>query len=1718
MNDKEFLKFNNKSINYADLKNKLADLNNAEKTQGNFNQVFSIFDQDGNGKLEESNKNGENELKNLWDALKKVATKNIMGTNDELDQTEIDKFSEEYLKTSSLETKNIVGSFVNFIFGIEKNNVELPSTEYQPQKIELTEKEAKNEIINTIMDDVNSAATLYYSQDNGKVSDLYDKLKEKDILGDKNLSATKVEEALALEEDGAKNLIEARDGNLSKKEYYLKNKEHLKTLLIRRLYEKDEKTGLDFLDSNRGSMSKKEFGKFLEDYIDSRINEIQSLDSIKTLQSELLKINSKETQSYLSALLMQAKQEKPLIFKGIEGNNSINNKIPIEFNSDEPISFEEVFKYERGCEYSKENVEYFLEKKQKMQVSVGAYNKYKVFENEVDKILKDYQNSLNINTGSNVTATGNEISFQEQEKKIISLYEAYYENPVDENLAKEKLKEIIKKANLPIQVKESEDGKFSLDLSAFQTNSEKNSALNGLLKFALQDQERILKGMLGGNVEEKMLSISQDYKVAHSSAFGDDFSEEIVKSMAEDNKTFIKKYTGEASTKGMILFGIGAALSLTPAAPLGGIMLGLGNTLALGGMVSESGLGLYEANTRDKKDEEEISDLTKTAIMNAGGFIVGFKAGKMGMKKFNEIIDKKLVAIFKEQMSSGNRLAALKEVFTNPEMLKNFATAAGAKLSTDFLISFAGDLIMMGILDPKEDWESLLKSNLMGVVVGTASDVADVGKLAGKKKTGVSNNEARVESEQNTKFLEGKINPDELTEVAPFARRLINSESSLLVEKEIKRIEQLLTDRMTNKTSEEEKLLVQNIINKITSENIDLLNSMLQDKQISNELIFNILNSCNKPYKISIAGLFNPVNIPIFLLQHTGFIGDIKINDKMKRNYAHKLILDNNIPKETIPGILQYLDKGNAELVDAALKTKDFNFNLLPAILKNTLIDSGYYINDQKSVFASRVKFAEKLINNPSIPNDCIQDILYYYGFENVSKKFAEHLCTNKDFPPQQISNLLGNISQTRKGTSYLFNTSEPKFKQKLAEKLVDDTNCPKEYIADIIGAIEKNQEKLFNGIYADENILKSEIASILWVDYALKKGYDKLDFSDKIAFLTNSVALDESTLTYLNKYNIDRTKVETLVDRISMEMGLKKGNMATTNEARKSLFKNFIANNSTIENSLNKTNLEKYSKGIPLKYPRSQFIKDIENILTDVSDEDKSLIFNYFNFSIENGKMEGFPIDSNKTPNLKKDLLPVIDKIKEKIVEFTQRNESKIDDVELNQIVNSIIQGCPEFITIVGKSQHQTHQYPVDVHTLKVLQNAFKNPEYSKLDDESKTVLKFAILLHDIGKKEGVIDNTHYETSAKYAVSILDRYNLPARIKSRIIETIYNHHWFEQYNKNEVSANLVNAIYRTPKDLQIAIIMAKADLAGVSNDFHFRITKTHREEEFNVSFDKKAEELFVQQDARYRNINLVMDTKFQQTNNRKFPTERISIDGKDYNIPVLNLTDETLPNDLYEFGFAKGITRKSARFLAHFNDKIKGLKVFMALSSSPTTESVQSLSLISLENSRAYKNQIYGVITDVDMSNIAQASNTNISSGYKKNLKTFAKDLFSFWQVNTYVKDNLINELLEAGISLSKDEYVQLSKEIVNIQYTTQVTRDVIIGEKIIPAKLLQRALDKSRDKLFEGSLHSEIVAINPRVKALVARVSSIQECSKEFLELAIENNLPIILIGHNE
>jgi hypothetical protein len=92
---------------------------------------------------------------------------------------------------------------------------------------------------------------------------------------------------------------------------------------------------------------------------------------------------------------------------------------------------------------------------------------------------------------------------------------------------------------------------------------------------------------------------------------------------------------------------------------------------------------------------------------------------------------------------------------------------------------------------------------------------------------------------------------------------------------------------------------------------------------------------------------------------------------------------------------------------------------------------------------------------------------------------------------------------------------------------------------------------------------------------------------------------------------------------------------------------------------------------------------------------------------------------------------------------------------------------------------------------------------------------------------------------------------------------------------------------------------------------------------------------------------------------------------------------------------------------------------------------------------------------------------------------------------------------------------YSKLSKFLVAKKYTTQITKDIKIGDKVIKTSDLVECLEKSRNALLAGgNIHSEIVSINPRVKGLIAKVEKLEDCPTEFLKFAKEHNLPIILM----
>lgn len=736
--DKFWLQSNNgKQIDLPNLKElKKSDLGNNNALI----QLFNIFNtQKADGTAGSDGVLNKSELTSLFNTFNAGAnsSKGMSKSVFELNE------AEEYLnttKTTSDKTLSEIGvkaaDLFEFLSKLTQNSNTPVNVNNVANDVHLTEEQAQDEVISTISDDTANARTLLMKQDNGHISQLYNKTKE---LFDSDLSLSNVEEAFMLQEECLENLSKAKEGKLSKREYFLQNREHLKTMMKRRLFRKDENTGLDFLDNNRGKMSKQEFAKFMEDYINEEINKIDRLDSLNKIQHSLLTMGTSGVNDMLKKYQKAAQnKQKTNFIPESKSGLSKTSAIPEKYNTTEPMTFKEVFEIERNQEYSKDRVEAYISQKQKTDFAIGAYNKYQSFKMNSSEILNDYTKSVAGTYAFGGMAAGDQPNPEKQMQKVLEAFESYYANPIDQNSARNEIETLIKDNKLPISVIQDSNDKLSLDLSKLKTDTEKNNVLNKLLKLEDTKLEAKLKTTLGGEVDETLEMFSTNTQIAFTNAYGHDFTNELVQEMSDDNKTFIQKYTGNTSQIGMGLTVVGGILCFTPLAGVGATMVGVGNTMAIGGMVAESALGFEEALSRSNLNPEEIKELSKTLVMNAGGFVVGFKAGQTGMKAFNKLIDKKLAEVFKTEMANGNRAEALKQVFSNPEYLKNFMQAAGVKLSADFVISYAGDLAMMGILDTNDDWKSLLQSNLIGIMTSMGGDLKDVANL------GIKGNKAKT--------------------------------------------------------------------------------------------------------------------------------------------------------------------------------------------------------------------------------------------------------------------------------------------------------------------------------------------------------------------------------------------------------------------------------------------------------------------------------------------------------------------------------------------------------------------------------------------------------------------------------------------------------------------------------------------------------------------------------------------------------------------------------------------------------------------------------------------------------------------------------------------------------------------------------------------------------------------------------------------------------------
>lgn len=509
----------------------------------------------------------------------------------------------------------------------------------------------------------------------------------------------------------------------------------------------------------------------------------------------------------------------------------------------------------------------------------------------------------------------------------------------------------------------------------------------------------------------------------------------------------------------------------------------------------------------------------------------------------------------------------------------------------------------------------------------------------------------------------------------------------------------------------------------------------------------------------------------------------------------------------------------------------------------------------------------------------------------------------------------------------------------------------------------------------------------------------------------------------------------------------------------------------------------------------------------------------------------------------LKPQELAIARKMIKEIEDFTKFNRVA-DNVplpnETKNFLNSILKGIPEFAAYFSKPQHSGTKYSLDIHILKVLQDSLKDPDYTKLGNQDKIVLKFATLLHDIGKRYlgSSSDTGHAALSSEYVYSILDRFKLSDDMKDRIISIVENHHWFKDFNNGVLSEKTMATLARRPQDWLIYKIMAKADLVNVSEDFaigHVKGATTIND--LSQAFDKQVATI-EQQIKKLREKQVVVtstqwvDVPERVKSNgdileaRTFGRKTAEIDGVETEFKVLNLNEIADDEDMFKYGF-NHLKRKDLRFIIHMpgDGSIKWFNVFKTLSQNPLNNSAQSLSMISVDDTSTYCGRMFGFILDVNNANISHAYYSNTGSGTGKGLQNFVHELFEDGHHRSFVKDQFVDFLkTERGVEIDDNAYAKITEYIMNKKFPeTQLKGNFTIDGEIYKADDILDAFTFSRDQLIKetkekthGS-HNEIVGLNAKVKGLVAKVNSFEELPEYFLRFAKENDLPIILIGNH-
>ncbi len=145
----------------------------------------------------------------------------------------------------------------------------------------------------------------------------------------------------------------------------------------------------------------------------------------------------------------------------------------------------------------------------------------------------------------------------------------------------------------------------------------------------------------------------------------------------------------------------------------------------------------------------------------------------------------------------------------------------------------------------------------------------------------------------------------------------------------------------------------------------------------------------------------------------------------------------------------------------------------------------------------------------------------------------------------------------------------------------------------------------------------------------------------------------------------------------------------------------------------------------------------------------------------------------------------------------------------------------------IVGRKQHQVHDSTVDVHLLDVMEKAGQDPRFKKLLPQDQVNALWASFLHDVAKRENMVDLDHGWTSTSTAWGVLRTLGYPDSQIQRITDIMGRDFdlSYDPDHKNSVRFQDQNALddvitaYRAPGALDMVSILNSSDIQSVKSD-----------------------------------------------------------------------------------------------------------------------------------------------------------------------------------------------------------------------------------------------------------------------------------------------------------